>query len=245
MSVPVFGLTGYPLSHSFSPRYFSEKFARQGIQASYQLFPLPDISGLRELISLHPQLLGLNVTIPHKETVLPYLDILSEEARAIGAVNCIHIKNKLLTGYNTDVTGFSQSLTPLLQPYHTRALILGTGGAAKAVRYALDHLGIEWKEVSRTPAVNQLGYEALDADVIQSYPLIINTTPLGMYPHTDACPALPYEALGPEHLLYDLIYNPEETFFLARGKARGARTKNGLEMLELQAEASWHIWQNV
>lgn len=241
-----FGLIGYPLGHSFSRAFFSEKFEREGIEAEYLNFAIPEIKQLPEIIRTHEELAGLNVTIPYKLQVIPYLAELSEAARAIGAVNVVKICREgdevRLVGYNADVIGFCDSLKPLLKAQHTRALVLGTGGASRAVDYGLRSLGIETTFVSRTPREGQLGYADLTAEVIDSHKLIVNTTPLGMYPKTDACPALPYPLLTAAHLLYDLVYNPEETLFLRKGREAGAVTKNGLEMLHRQALASWTIW---
>lgn len=236
----MYGIIGYPLSHSFSPGYFREKFRQLGIAASYDAFPLEAITALPALLEQHPALRGLNVTIPYKQAVMAWLDALDDTAAAVGAVNCIRIDNGRLKGYNTDCIGFLESLEPLLEAQHRQALVLGTGGAAKAVQYALQQLGIRYKLVSRSGG--DLRYSDLDAALVNDYKLIVNTTPLGMYPAVDACPELPYEALGPQHLLYDLVYNPEETLFLQKGKARGAVIKNGYDMLIGQAEAGWRIW---
>ncbi len=240
----VYGLIGYPLSHSFSPGYFKEKFAKAEIDAVYRLFPLANIKELPKLLAEHSSLSGLNVTIPYKEQVIPFLDDIDEAAKTIGAVNCIKINSNKLKGYNTDIIGFKKSLAPLLQQQHTKALILGTGGAAKAVAYVLDKFNIDYKLVSSSGKTDTIAYEDISTATVQEHTLIINTTPLGMHPNTDACPDIPYSALGEAHLLYDLIYNPEETTFLKRGKAQGANTKNGYEMLVLQAEASWDIWNS-
>ena len=240
-----YGIIGFPLSHSFSPAWFNAKFEREGIDARYDAFPISDLAELPKLIRQNPNLLGLNVTIPYKEKVLHYLDKVDAAAADVGAVNCIGIKDGILTGYNTDIIGFRDSLLLLLASAHNSALVLGNGGAARAVKYVLLELGIDYIVVSRSPdplATDECGYEFLSAEMIQSHRLIINTTPLGMYPDIDRCPPVPYEAIGKEHLLYDLVYNPELTQFLAQGATRGARIKNGLEMLELQAEAAWRIW---
>jgi len=237
-----YGLIGYPLSHSFSPAYFKKKFTEQGIDATYELFPIEHINTFPDLLRQHPGLNGLNVTTPHKVTVIPFLDQLDETAAAIGAVNCITFKGGLKKGYNTDVTGFEQSLIPLLQPQHTHALILGTGGSSRAVAYALGQLGISYRKVSRHEAKGVLTYNMLTPEIISANKLIINTTRLGMYPLIDAAPMIPYSGVGSGHLLYDLIYNPEESRFLQLGTSLGAATKNGFEMLQLQAEAGWQIW---
>lgn len=244
----VFGLIGYPLSHSFSKRYFTEKFEREGLAGThrYELFPLQSIEELTELLAGEPDLRGLNVTIPYKEQVLPYLDELAEGARDIGAVNTIKIADGRLTGYNTDVAGFRESLEEFLRETGgppRAALILGTGGAAKAVAYVLRQMGIAFQYVSRQAAEGQLAYGAVDNKVLAAHDLIINTTPLGMSPKVDDCPAIDYSALEPHHRLYDLVYNPAETLFMQRGKAQGAATRNGISMLYGQAEHAWQIWQ--
>lgn len=236
-----YGLIGFPLSHSFSPKWFSEKFAAEGIDATYKAFPLENIESINDLLANYP-LKGLNVTIPYKTGVIDFLDELSPEVGTIGAVNCIDIRNGKRKGYNTDIIGFEQSLTPLLQPHHAKALVLGTGGAAKAVNYVLDKLGIERQSVSRNKTETTLTYQDLTEEIISSHTLIINTTPLGMPPNEDDAPPIPYNHITEKHLLYDLIYNPEETKFLQLGKQQRATTKNGHEMLILQAEASWNIW---
>ncbi len=242
-----YGLLGYPLTHSFSRGFFNDKFQAESIEATYLNFEIPAIDELPEVLAHHPQLCGLNVTRPYKEVVMHYLQQIDEAAQRVGAVNVIKFnrngKKLTLTGYNTDVIGFSESLHPLLQSHHTRALVLGTGGASKAVCVALEDLGIAYTLVSRTTAADRLAYSDLTPEVMQRYTVIVNTTPLGTYPHTDEQPPLPYEFITPEHLCYDLIYNPEETQFLVRAKAQGAVTKNGLEMLLLQALAAWRIWQ--
>lgn len=236
-----YGLIGYPLTHSFSPEWFSEKFAAEDIDATYKAYPLENIGSINDLLANYP-LKGLNVTIPYKTGVIDFLDTLSPEVKVIGAVNCIDIRHGKRIGYNTDIIGFEQSLTPLLQAHHTKALVLGTGGAAKAVNYVLDKLGIERTSVSRNKSESNYTYEELTEDIIKTHTLIINTTPLGMSPNEDDAPPIPYDHLTQDHLLYDLIYNPGETKFLRLGKAQGAITRNGYEMLVLQAEASWEIW---
>lgn len=239
-----YGLIGYPLSHSFSQKYFTDKFQREGItDCVYENFPLGSIDEFAALIQQHPDLHGLNVTIPYKEKVIPFLTAQSEVVKAIGACNCIKIEHGRLTGHNTDVVGFENSLRPLLQPHHTRALVLGTGGAAKAVHYVLNKLGIAFFEVSRTPSnARQISYQQIDESVIRDHQVIINTSPLGMYPNIDECPPLPYQALTSQHYLFDLVYNPAKTLFLQKGDERGAATKNGHDMLIIQAEESWRIW---
>lgn len=242
----LFGLIGYPLGHSFSQKFFTEKFEKENIEATYQLFPLENIELFPELIKNNPHLCGLNVTIPYKEKVIPYLDELDETAKEIGAVNVIKFvrtNNDLkLIGYNSDVIGFENSLKRLLKPHHTKALILGTGGASKGVAFVLKKLGIEYKFVSRTSNSEQLTYEDLTPCLIKEYPLIINASPVGTFPNTKDCPVIPYGGLSEKHLLYDLIYNPEKTLFLAKGEVQQSVIKNGLEMLHGQALAAWEIW---
>ena len=242
-----YGIIGRPLGHSFSPGFFNEKFQNEHIDAVYEKYELQTAAALFEVLAANPELKGLNVTIPYKEKVMEMLDEVSEEARAIGAVNVIkvtHNGNTVNTkGYNSDVIGFERSIEPLLMPYHKRALILGTGGASKAVEYALRRLGLETVKVSRYERPGTITYQQLTPEVVHDYNVIVNCTPVGMYPNVDVCPQLPYEALDRHNLLYDLIYNPDETLFLKRGKQQGAVTKNGLEMLLLQAYASWEFWQ--
>ncbi len=241
-----YGLIGYPLGHSFSIGYFNEKFQNEGTDATYENFEIASIDEFPEVIDTNPELRGLNVTIPYKEKVISYLDTLSPEARAIGAVNVIKVVHKgkkvVLKGYNSDVIGFTRSIEPLLERYHKKALILGTGGAAKAIGYGLKALGLETVMVSRFERPGAIRYEQVTPEVIKEYNVVVNCTPTGMYPHADECPALPYEAMDSHTLLYDLIYNPDETLFMKRGKAHGATVKNGLEMLLLQAFASWEFW---
>ena len=242
-----YGLIGYPLGHSFSISYFNQKFADEGINATYENFEIPSIDDLPEIIDRYPNLRGLNVTIPYKEKVIPFLDSISPEARAIEAVNVIrvtHQKNKtLLKGYNSDVIGFTQSIEPMIDPkWHKKALILGTGGASKAINYGLKSLGIEPVFVSRYERPGTIQYQSITPDVVREYNVIVNCTPLGMYPNTDECPQLPYEAMDSHTILYDLIYNPDQTLFMRNGAKYGAEVKNGLEMLLLQAFASWEFW---
>lgn len=237
------GLIGETLSHSFSKNYFTQKFKHENLSNfRYDNFELAHIEEFPSLIKTTPNLLGLNVTIPYKKEVIPFLDEVSNEAEAIGAVNTILKKGNKLLGYNTDVIGFQQSLEPMLKSHHTKALILGTGGAAQAVAYVLNKLAIEFLFVSRTPNENQLNYVQVDASVLESYAIIINTTPLGMHPKVEVTPNINFTSINKKHLLYDLIYNPTETLFLQKGKLCGATIKNGLEMLERQAEAAWKIW---
>ncbi len=240
----LYGLIGYPLTHSFSPGFFNKKFNGEGINAVYDTFPIGQISDFPALLKAHTGLRGLNVTIPYKQAIMPYLDELDVVAEQAGAVNCIAFSNGKTKGYNTDVTGFERSLLPLLQPQHTHALVLGTGGASKAVVFVLERLGIAYKMVSRNNAAGHIIYKQLTDEIAAAHKLIINTTPVGMFPHVNGLPALPYAAIGKDHLLYDLIYNPAETAFLHKGKAAGAAVKNGLEMLHLQAEAAWEIWNS-
>jgi len=238
----MFGLIGYPLTHSFSQRYFTEKFQREGIHdCVYQNFSIEKISALPSLLKEHPDLEGFNITIPHKEEVLSYLGTRSDVVKEVKACNCIRVKDNLLHGHNTDVVGFEQSLNNFLQSAPTRALILGTGGSAKAVAFVLKKMKIPFSLVSRKPSPDQYTYDALTKSLIEQHQLIINTTPLGMYP-VDQFPPIPYEFLGAHHYLFDLIYNPPTTIFLKKGAERGAKIKNGYEMLELQAEESWRIW---
>lgn len=241
-----FGLVGHPLGHSFSAAYFKEKFNREGINACYLNFDLEDASQVPALFDQHPNLRGLNVTIPYKRAIIPYLHSLNPDAEAIGAVNVIKPEfsngEQRLIGYNSDHIGFRDSLTPYYGQ-HKSALILGTGGASQAVCHALKNCGIKFLFVSRTPGKAKVSYQNLNRRIMDMYTMIINTTPLGMYPKTDECPDIPYDLLTPRHLLYDLTYNPEETLFLRRGREHGASTMNGLKMLHLQAEAAWKIWQ--
>lgn len=238
-----FGLIGYPLSHSFSKNYFSEKFAAMGItDCEYDNFSLSSIEAFPNLLETHPDLEGLNVTIPYKKKVIPYLDRLEDAAGTIGAVNCIHFTKGEKIGYNTDVIGFRKSLYPLIKKRPEQALILGTGGASKAVAYVLKQLCIGYKFVSRRPVSGGFTYEELTREIVEAHTLIVNTTPVGTSPKTEEAPALPYEFLTATHILFDLVYNPAETRFLSLGKERGATTTNGYDMLIGQAEASWDIW---
>ncbi len=245
-----YGLIGYPLGHSFSRKFFTEKFATEGIDAQYLNFEIPSIEEFSNIIKNNPTLRGLNVTIPYKQQVMQYLDNISEEAKAIGAVNVVKCQLSTvncqlhLTGYNSDVIGFVESIKPLLKPHHKKALILGTGGASKAIRYGLEKkLGMKTLFVSRSAREGMITYEEVTAEVLKEYEVIVNCSPVGMYPHVDECPALPYEALNENNLLYDLVYNPLETLFMKKGAAQGATVKNGLEMLHLQAIASWEFWE--
>lgn len=239
----LYGLIGYPLGHSFSQKYFTAKFAREGItDCRYELFPLPDVRDLPDLLQRHPDLKGLNVTIPHKQAVVPYLNH-SHLPEGLPACNCIRIDDGQLTGYNTDAIGFEKTFLPLLRPWHQQALILGSGGASQAIRHVLRKLGLREKVVGRhaRPGVD-LTYEQLTPDLLQEYGVIINCSPVGTYPDVDSCPDIPYEGLTPQHYLYDLVYNPEKTTFLQKGEAIGATIRNGHDMLVVQAEESWRIW---
>lgn len=267
-----YGLIGFPLEHSFSRKFFTEKFSIEGLDATYLNFEIPNIGMLYDIIRQHPDLQGFNCTIPYKEAILPYLDSITPEAQEIGAVNVIkiqwnknrntysaspsetrlentskstathHRKEFCLIGHNSDITGFTNSIAPLLKHHHKKALILGTGGAAKAIRVGLRTLGLESTYVSRRSREGQLTYDDITPEKLKEYQVIVNCSPVGMFPHTDEAPQLPYKALTQEHLLYDLIYNPEQTRFLQLGEQAGATTKNGMDMLRLQALASWNIW---
>ena len=244
----LYGLIGRTLGHSFSRDFFSKKFSAEHIDADYVNFELPDIGDFMELVAEAIDLCGLNVTIPYKEQIIPYLNSVADAAREIGAVNTIRVDYDgrggiILTGHNTDCIGFADSVRPLLRPEMTRALVLGTGGASKAGMYALRSLGIEPVQVSRTAAAGRLTYADLTPEVMASHTVIVNTTPLGMWPDVGSCPDIPYQLLTPGQLCYDLLHNPQTTAFLKRAAARGATVKNGLEMLRLQAEAAWQIWQ--
>jgi shikimate dehydrogenase len=242
-----FGLIGYPLSHSFSKKYFSEKFEKASITDShYELYELKSLEGFKSWMQRVPNLKGLNVTIPYKQDVIPYLDRLNDKAEAIGAVNVIKKEQDgSYTGYNSDYFGFKHSLEDFLTgEFPKKALVLGTGGASKAVIVALKDMGIEYCYVSRKASENSLAYEDVTAELIKEFLLIINTTPLGMSPNVNDCPSLPYEAIGTEHYLYDLVYNPAETLFMKKGLSQGAKVKNGLDMLILQAEKAWEIWNS-
>lgn len=245
-----YGLIGFPLGHSFSRRYFTQRFANEGREAEYLNFEIPEARMIVDVVREHPQLRGLNCTIPHKRDIIPFLDELDDEARAIGAVNVVRVERRegrngdfYLKGFNSDVIGFRDSIRPMLGPHHRKALVLGTGGASLAVCRALAQLDIQWQYVSRTPRQGQLCYEDVTPDLVREWSVIVNCTPLGMYPNVEACPPLPYEALSPDNVLFDLVYNPLETRFMQMGAASGAVVRNGLEMLRLQAEASWNFWQ--
>ena len=230
-----FGIIGYPLEHSFSARYFTEKFARERVSADYQLYPLTDI---RDVQKVTMPLEGYNVTLPYKQAIIPFLTEMDATAQEIGAVNVV----RGTKGYNTDWIGFVNSLRPLLNNTDTQALVLGTGGVSKAVQYGLRQMNIDYLLVSRQEQSGGITYSNINKVLLETHTIIINCTPLGMYPHVDTCPDLPYDAIGEQHILFDCVYNPEQTLFLQRGKQQGARIKNGLEMLHLQAEAAWEIW---
>jgi shikimate dehydrogenase len=246
----LYGLVGKSLVHSFSQKYFSEKFEKERIENTYyHLYPLNNIDEFNQLITYYSEVSGLNVTIPYKTSVIPFLDYIDDAAKEIGAVNTIRFdreNSKLkLHGYNTDYLGFWESIKPLLKSYHKKALILGTGGSSKAVSYALKQANIEHLFVSRNPEKeNTISYQSLNHDILDQYQIIINTTPLGMFPEVEQSPDIPYQFLSPKHILYDLIYNPEHTQFLKFGKEQGSILKNGLEMLKIQADYSWKIWNN-
>ncbi len=240
-----FGLVGFPLTHSFSQKYFSEKFVYAGItDAEYKNFSIPSINHMIEVMNQHPNLCGFNITIPYKKQIIEFLHTATPAVQQMGACNCVLIKNKIISGYNTDIVGFKQSLLPYLKPHHTKALVLGTGGAAAAVEYVLNELNILYQFVSRTPKEKQLNYTQLTPAIIKENTLIINTSPVGQYPNIADAPAIPYEYLGPDHHLFDLIYNPSQTTFLKYGQKYGSTFQNGYEMLVLQAEESWRIWNS-
>ncbi len=240
-----FGLIGFPLSHSFSKGYFANYFLKENIlDAQYENYPIESIDFFTGLWNNNPSLQGLNVTIPYKKLVIPFLQHPSSVVQSIQACNCIKLHDGAFYGYNTDVIGFEQSLLPYLQPHHQKALIFGTGGAAAAVEWVLQKLGIAYQLVSRTASEGCIAYESLSPEIIEAHTLLIQTSPVGMYPNVDEAPNLPYEAISSKHHLYDLVYNPAETKFLALGAVQGATTQNGLEMLHLQADASWEIWNS-
>lgn len=243
-----YGIIGFPLVHSFSRSFFTEKFRAEQLDAEYLNFEIPAITDFPQIIREHPFLRGLNVTIPYKEKAMPYLDEIDSNAQSIGAVNVVKITHDkegkaYLKGFNADVLGFTRSIQPLLKSYHTKALILGTGGASKAIKHGLSQLGLQTTFVSRTPKEGMLSYEQLSADVMGENTVVVNCSPVGTFPKSNECPNIPYELLNSRHLLYDLVYNPGCTLFLQKGKAQGATIKNGLKMLHLQAIASWEIWQ--
>lgn len=243
--IRLFGLIGFPLAQSFSKKYFDNKFRTEHLDdCRFENFGIPSIDDLPELLNKHKQLQGLAVTIPYKQSVIRYLDSTDNIPKGLYACNCIRIRKGLLEGYNTDHLGFNKSFSPLLKPYHTKALVLGNGGAAAAVIHVLKQLGISYSIVSRQLHDNSnYVYGDLNAEIINQHLIIINTTPLGMYPDTSSYPPLPYEFIGKQHFLYDLVYNPALTVFLQKGKERGAIIKNGEDMLALQAEENWKIWR--
>lgn len=244
----IYGLIGFPLGHSFSQTFFNSKFEAEGVKARYVNFELPDIGDLMEVLAENPNLEGLNITIPYKQQVMAYLDDVDPVAQRVGAVNVIQITrgkadNDLhLVGFNSDIVGFRNSISPLLKAVHKRALVLGSGGASKAVCCALEDLGVKPQLVSRTAREGVITYADLTPEIMESHKVIVNTTPLGMYPHVDECPDIPYDLLDAECLCYDLLYNPDITLFMKKSAEHGAVTKNGLEMLLLQAFESWDIW---
>lgn len=243
-----YGLVGFPLGHSWSQRYFTQKFAELGLQGySYVNHEIRDITTIRSWVENTPHLYGFNVTVPHKVSIMQYLDQISPEAQQIGAVNTVVVDRSSskprLTGHNTDVYGFEKSIKPFLKFAHHNALVLGTGGASKAVQYVLNKLGVNVMLVSRNPVSPAIcSYAQLNEALVKSRLLIVNTTPLGMFPNAETFPQIPYDAITPEHFLIDLVYNPEETVFLKNGKTQGAMTMNGVSMLHLQAEKAWTIW---
>lgn len=242
-----FGLIGYPLGHSFSKKYFTAKFEREGIKGcQFDLYEIPQISDFPQILDGNPELEGMAVTIPYKEQVIPYLDALDPACETIGAVNCIRIREGKKTGFNTDYIGFKHSLQAWLGSSIPNALVLGTGGASKAVKQALKDLGVSFLSVSRTKAENQITYQDLkdDSEVLKNYPLLINTTPLGTYPKVEGIPEIPLGQLNSESLVYDLVYNPPVTRFMQECISSGGKAKNGQDMLELQAEAAWKIWNS-
>lgn len=244
----IFGLIGYPLGHSFSRTYFNKKFEAENINAEYLNFEIPDIGDLMEVVSEYPTLEGLNVTIPYKEQVIPYLSEIDADAKRIGAVNLIKVVRNgdevSLIGFNSDVVGFTNSISADINAKRRKALVLGTGGASKAVKVGLENLGVEVTLVSRSPRDGVVTYADLTPELMAENLVIVNTTPLGMYPHVDECPDIPYECLTPAHLCYDVVYNPDVTLFMKKAAEKGAEVKNGLEMLLLQAFENWKVWNS-
>lgn len=242
-----FGLIGFPLGHSFSKKYFSAKFEKEDIDAEFQLFEIDNIAKF-DVLKQIVDLCGTSITIPYKEQIIAYLDELDETAANIGAVNVIKFIRRnntlVLKGYNSDVIGFKESIQPFIKENHKKALILGTGGASKAINFGLKKMGIETLFVSRTPKDGMISYQELTPEIMAEYLIVVNASPVGTFPHIDECPDIPYETLSPEHLLFDVVYNPAETLFLKKGKERGAATLNGAEMLVKQAEAAWQIWNS-
>ena len=244
----LYGLIGYPLGHSFSKQYFTEKFEREGLKdCSFEAFPIESIDKFPALLKDNPSLKGMAVTIPYKETVMQFIDEFSEEVKYIGATNSIKIKDGKLTAYNTDIIGFEQTFARQLQPHHTKALVLGSGGASKAVKYVLQKRGIEFLTVTRNenPAAGFISYKQAAEKIATGYNVIINCSPAGMYPNDNTCPNIPYELLNENCYLYDLVYKPLKTLFLQKGEEKGASIENGYDMLLIQAEASWKIWNEL
>lgn len=243
-----YGIIGYPLAQSASPAFFNDKFAKEGIDAHYSPFEIESVNSLPEILEKNPELQGFNVTIPHKVEVMKHLEGMSREAKAINAVNVVKVTHDAngkahLFGYNSDIIGFTRSIEPLLGKNHQKALVLGTGGASKAIVYALQQLGIETLSVSRKASDKAIAYKDITPEIMQSHTVVVNCTPLGMVGHgVDQCPDIPYDLLNESHLLYDIVYNPENTLFIQKGAAQGAKTKSGYEMWYLQALASWEIW---
>jgi len=242
-----YGLIGYPLSHSFSQKYFTEKFKKEGLDAVFHVFSIPSIDDLHEVLKAYPLLQGFAITIPYKRAVIKFLDNASSAVQQMNACNCVKIRESKLYGYNTDVVGFEKSFIKHLKPYHTNALILGTGGASSAVEFVLEKLNIDYSFVSRKKdkAKNILGYDNLNEELISKYKIIINCTPVGTYPNIDEAPDIPYHLLTPQHYLFDLVYNPSKTRFLLLGEQHHATIENGYEMLVLQAEENWKIWNDL
>ncbi|WP_276166191.1 shikimate dehydrogenase family protein [Zobellia alginiliquefaciens] len=239
-----FGLIGKDISYSFSRGYFTEKFSNMGLDDhSYENFDFQAIEEITDVLKDNKDIYGMNVTIPYKQQVMPFLDELDQEAEKIGAVNTIQFTENGLKGFNTDAYGFKNAMLPFLKPHHTKALILGTGGASKAVAYVLGELGISYTFVSRSPGNNKISYDQVTKDVLKDHTILVNCTPLGTHPNIEERPSLPYDFLSDQHFLFDLIYNPEKTAFLRAGESKGAQICNGLRMLELQADRSWQIWQ--
>ncbi len=245
----IYGLIGHPLGHSFSKIYFTDKFENEGIDAKYINFDINSIESILDVIVSNPNLRGFNVTLPYKQKIIPYLDEITKEAREIGAVNVVKVSrtgnNIKLKGFNSDLVGFTDSIRPLIRTHHKKALILGTGGASKAIKYSLEHFfNMETVLVSRFSRPGTVTYTDINDEAIKEYEVIVNCTPVGMYPNIDKYPPLPYESMTNNNLLYDLIYNPDTTTFMKKGKEAGAVVKNGLEMLLLQAFASWEMWND-
>ncbi|HEU0227596.1 MAG TPA: shikimate dehydrogenase [Arachidicoccus soli] len=237
-----YGILGFPLSHSFSQKYFHQKFLKEGIEnALFENYEIADIAGVSSLIQ-DPDLKGFCITIPHKKNILPYLSESTDAVKKMGACNCVNIRNGKLFGYNTDVIGFEKSFIPHLKSHDKKALILGTGGAAAAVQFVLEKLEIDYKFVSRNKTAGNFSYEELDKNILDNYKIIINCSPLGTFPKIDEKPPIPYQFISSAHYLFDLVYNPPLTKFLSLGKEKGARVQNGYEMLEIQAEENWRIW---